>query len=117
MKYGLAIAVGFVAGIASGLIGIGGGILLIPGMVYILGIQQHMAHATSLAVIIPGAIVSALVYHSYGQLDVVLAVMFAVGGMAGSYAGSTIMPKVKPVVLKRLFAVLALLMAVKMGVQ
>ena len=111
------ILIGFVAGIFSGLFGIGGALIMVPGMVHFLDIQQHNASATSLAVVIPGAFVSAFVYHSFGQLDVALAALFAVGGMAGVFVGSSLMPKIKPQVLKRIFAVLLLLLAVKMGVE
>lgn len=109
------ILIGLVAGVVSGLIGIGGAIVLVPGMTYIVGLSQHMASATSLAVIIPGALVSTTVYHSFGQLDISLAALFAIGGIAGSFVGSSLMPHIRAVVLKRIWAVVALLMAIKMG--
>jgi len=110
-------AIGFAAGILSGLIGIGGAILMVPGMIYFLGISQHMAQATSLAVIIPGAVVSAVVYYSYGQLNIHLSLLFAVGGVVGAYIGSSIMPLIKPDVLRKIFAAVAMAMAIKMGVS
>lgn len=110
-----AVVIGIVTGIAAGLLGIGGAIIMVPCMVYFLGIGQHSAHATSLAVIVPGAIMSAVVYNSYGQLNIGLALLFAVGGMAGAYLGAALLPKVRPAVLKRIFAVVALLMALRMG--
>lgn len=110
-----AVFIGVVTGIASGLLGIGGAIVMVPCMVYFLGIGQHSAHATSLAVVVPGAVMSALVYNSFGQLDITLALLFAAGGMGGAYIGSALMPKVRPAVLKRIFAAVALLMAIRMG--
>lgn len=110
------IAIGILAGIASGLLGIGGAIIMVPCMVHFLDLPQHSASATSLAVVIPGAIISAVVYHSFGQLDLSLAAMFAAGGIAGVFVGSSLMPKIKPKVLKRIFAVLTFLIAIKMGV-
>lgn len=106
--------IGFAAGIASGLLGIGGAIIMVPGMVYSLGLSQHMANATSLAVVIPGAVVSAAVYRSFGQLDTGLAALFAVGGMAGAYLGSSLLPKVQPAHLRRIFGVLTFALAVRM---
>lgn len=111
------IAIGIVAGIISGLLGIGGAIIMVPCMVYFLDLPQHNASATSLAVVIPGAVISAIVYHSFGQLDLSLSAMFAVGGIAGVFIGTSLLPKVKPKVLKRIFAVLAFLIAIKMGVD
>lgn len=112
-----AILIGALAGVTGGLLGIGGAIVMVPCMVNFLGFSQHSAHATSLAVVIPGALISALVYKSFGQLDMTLALLFAGGGMAGAYIGSTIMPKVKPSMLKRIFAVLALALSIRMGIS
>lgn len=117
MKNFTIMSIGFTAGIMSGLIGVGGAIVMIPGMTYFLGMSQHMASATSLTVIIPGAFFSSLVYHSFGQLDVALLALFAVGGMVGSLAGSSIMPHVHPFILKKIWSIVALLMAIKMGIS
>jgi len=111
------ILIGFAGGVVGGLLGIGGAIILVPLMVNFLGVSQHMAHATSLAVIIPGALFSALVYNEFGQLDLKLAALFAVGGMGGAYIGSSLMPYVKPHILKRIFAILTLAIAIRMGVS
>ena len=112
-----ALLIGFTGGIVGGLLGIGGAIILVPLMVHYLGVSQHMAHATSLAVIIPGAAISALVYQGFGKLDLGLAAMFAVGGIGGAYIGASLMPYVKPYILKRIFAVVALALAIRMGVS
>lgn len=109
--------IGLAAGIVSGLIGIGGAIVMVPGMTLFLGLSQYMASATSLAVVIPGALVSTAVYNSFGQLDLSLTILFAVGGVVGSFFGSSLMPHVRPIVLKRIWAITALLMAIKMGVD
>lgn len=109
--------IGFGAGIVSGLIGIGGAIVMVPGMTYILMLSQHMASATSLAVIIPGAIVSTAVYYSFGQLDLILTSLFAIGGVVGSLVGSSLMPHIRASVLKRIWAIVALILAIKMGVD
>jgi len=61
------IAIGLAGGIGAGLIGIGGGIIMIPCMISFLGVSQHKAHATSLAAIAPLAVISAAVYSSYGN--------------------------------------------------
>jgi uncharacterized protein len=115
LEWGKAVSIGALAGAMGGLLGIGGAIIMVPCMVYFLSFSQHSAHATSLAVIIPGAVMGALVYNSFGQLDLGLAAFFAAGGMIGAYIGSSLLPKVKPKVLKRLFAVLALFLSIRMG--
>lgn len=116
MKKYMALLIGFTGGVVGGLLGIGGAIVLVPLMVNFLAVKQHMAHATSLAVIIPGAVVSALVYKGFGQLDFELAGLFAIGGIVGAYIGASLMPYIKPHVLKRIFAVVTLVIAIRMGV-
>jgi len=115
LEVGKAVLIGVFAGAVGGLLGIGGAIVMVPCMVYFLNFSQHSAHATSLAVVVPGAVVGALVYNSFGQLDIGLAALFAAGGMMGAFVGSSLLPKVKPKVLKRLFAVLALFLSIRMG--
>ncbi len=110
-----AVLIGVFGGTVGGLLGIGGAIVLVPCMIYFLGVSQRSAHATSLAIVIPGAVMSAFVYNSFGQLDLGLAALFAAGGMTGAYIGALLLPRVRPAVLKRIFAVLALAMAIRMG--
>ena len=81
-----AIAVGFLAGVSSGLLGIGGGILFIPGLVFFLSLSQLEAEATSLLAIIPVAVVGTLRQRGYGNLrarDGLLIGMFALPGAIG----------------------------------
>jgi len=111
-----AVVIGGAGGIGAGLLGIGGGSIIVPCVVFFLGLSQHEAHATSLAAMAPLAILSAIVYNSYGNLDVSLAILFAVGGMVGAYIGSSLMPYIHPNILKRLLAVICILTAIKMGV-
>lgn len=111
-----ALLVGGAGGICAGLIGIGGGIVMVPCMVNFLGFSQYAAHATSLAAIAPLAVLSAIVYNSYGNLDLFLAMLFALGGMIGAYLGSSLMPYINPNILKRILAILCILTAIKMGV-
>ncbi|CQR73140.1 permease [Sporomusa ovata] len=98
------------------MIGIGGGIIMIPGMVLFLGLTQYTAHATSLAAIVPLAVISAMVYSTYGNFNITLAILFALGGMLGAYIGSSLMPYVNPNILKRILAVACIVAAVRMGV-
>jgi uncharacterized protein len=82
-----AIGVGLAAGMASGMLGIGGGVLFIPGLVLILNLSQLRAEATSLLAIIPVAIVGALRQNSYGNVrlreGLVIGALSALGVLAG----------------------------------
>jgi uncharacterized membrane protein YfcA len=68
MDIALAIAIGFAAGMSSGMLGVGGGIIFVPGLVFVLGLSQLSAEATSLLAIVPVALVGAWRQHRYGNV-------------------------------------------------
>lgn len=107
---------GVLAGVLSGMLGIGGGMILVPVMVSLLGLSQHEAHATSLAVIIPTAASSAAIYGLHGQLDFTVAAMLTVGSVVGAALGSRWMSKIPAAQLKRMFGVFLVLVGLRMVV-
>jgi uncharacterized protein len=83
------LVIGFAAGTVAGLLGVGGGVLFVPGLVFFLSLTQHQAEATSLLAIIPVALVGALAQDRYGNVrrrDAVLLGLFSVAGAAGGVA-------------------------------
>ncbi len=108
------IGFGFITGIFSGLLGIGGGVILIPLMVTYLGISQHTAHGTSLAVIIPTAITASLVYSSSGNIDFSSALNLAVGSILGANIGVRLMKKIPERQLKQIFATFLIIIGIRM---
>lgn len=82
------VGIGILTGIVSGILGVGGGLAMVPAMVLLLGYDQHLAEGTSLLVILPTAAVGAYTHsrHGYVRLQAVLAL--AAGGIAGALAGS-----------------------------
>lgn len=109
-----AITSGLIAGILSGLLGVGGGIVLVPIMVGYLGVNQHMAHGTSLAVIVPTAIVGSLIYGLNGNINVAPALNLAIGSMIGASLGARWMKNIPAKQLKQLFGVFLLIVGVRM---
>ena len=97
--------IGIITGLTNGLLGIGGGTILIPAMVFLLEEKQHIAHGTSLAVILPTAIVSTVVYHANSQIDWSLALKIALSGMVGGYLGAKLMEQIPAASLRRLFGI------------
>jgi len=81
---------GFATGMLSGLLGIGGGSVLVPVLVYLLGLSQHRAHGTSLAYMAPVALFTALSYSGHGHVDWLVAIELAVGGVVGAAVGARI---------------------------
>jgi uncharacterized protein len=97
------ILVGFTVGILSGLLGLGGGVFLIPVMVGWFAVAQHNAHATSLAVVVPTALVSAASYAFHGFIDFSLTLNVIIGSILGASFGARLAKKIPAAYLKRLF--------------
>jgi hypothetical protein len=110
-------ATGAVAGLIAGFLGVGGGIILVPMMVGLLGLTQHRAHGTSLAVIIPIAIAGMLVYALRGDIDWVLVATIGSGSIIGVIAGAKLMMKVPAHRLRQLFGVYTIAIAILLLVR
>jgi uncharacterized protein len=111
----LLIVIGIITGIMAGMLGIGGAVIMIPALVYLLGINQQMAQGTSLAVMLPPiGVIAAYNYYKAGQVNIRFALILAAAFIIGSYFGSKIALKIQPDVLKKMFGILLLLVAAKM---
>jgi hypothetical protein len=105
------LAVGAATGLASGLLGVGGGFVMVPGMVYWLKTRQHEAHGTSLAVIIPVALVGALILGKGHDVDPGTAILLAVGAVGGAVAGARLSRRISALRLRQAFGVVATVVA------
>ena len=106
-----AVAIGFCAGVSSGLLGIGGGVLFVPGLVFFLSQGQLEAEATSLLAIIPVAIVGALRQQGYGNLRVRDGLLIGVLSLPGAVGGSVLADAIDERALELMFAGVQLLFA------
>ncbi|MDD2212485.1 MAG: sulfite exporter TauE/SafE family protein [Clostridia bacterium] len=106
--------IGIFTGLINGLLGIGGGTILIPAMVFLLGEKQHLAHGTSLSIILPTAIVSTFVYQANNHLDWGIALKIALSGMIGGYLGARLMPYIPAPYLRKLFGVFMAVAGIRM---
>lgn len=115
----LLLAIGLGAGILSGIFGIGGGIVIVPALIYLAKFTPQQAAGTSLAaLVIPvGAAIGAATYYKAGHLDVRAALLIVVGLAVGAAIGAQVGTSVDAVMLKRGFAVLMVVVAVKMWVS
>jgi len=102
------IGIGVSAGFLAGLLGVGGGILMVPAMVLLMNFGQHVAQGTSLLVIIPAALTGSITHYRNGRLLLRDAVFLALGGAIGAVFGSVFALSVEDAVLRRLFAGLLL---------
>lgn len=109
------IAVGLAAGFLSGMVGIGGGIIMVPALIYFLGFNQFTAQGTSLALLLfPVGILGVIQYYKMGYVNFNLVILLAIGFVAGSFIGSRISLSLNQETVKKIFALVLLVIAVKM---
>lgn len=109
------IAIGILAGILSGFIGVGGGMIIVPGLIYFLGMSQHMAQGTSLALMIPPiGILAAYNYYKAGDINFSYAGIIAVTFVIGGFIGSKVSLKMSPNTVRFVFGVVMLYIALRL---
>lgn len=109
------IGIGVLTGFVAGMLGIGGAVIMVPALVYILGLGQQAAQGTSLAVMLPPiGIIAAWNYYKAGQVNIKYALILALFFIAGSYFGSKFSLSLSENVLKKIFAILLLAVSAKM---
>lgn len=109
------ILIGIITGIMAGMLGIGGAIIMVPALVFILGLSQQAAQGTSLAVMLPPiGIIAAYNYYKAGQVNIKFALILAACFIVGSYFGSKLALNLPEAVLKKTFGILLLAVAMKM---
>lgn len=107
-----ALLIGIAAGMLSGLVGVGGGIIMVPALVFFMNYTQHQAQGTSLAVLtLPVVILAALTYYYQGQkdgapIDLRIVGLICCGFFAGAYLGGRIAIVINQDLLKKIFAVI-----------
>ena len=110
----LLITIGVLTGLINGLLGIGGGTILIPSMVFFIGIAQHQAHGTSLAVILPTTVASCLIYGFNDELSFKISLQVVTGSMVGGYLGAKLMNRIPAHRLRQFFGLFMLLAGLRM---
>jgi uncharacterized membrane protein YfcA len=107
--------IGIVAGVAAGMFGIGGGLIIVPALVLIYGLSQHAAVGTSLgAILLPVGALGAWVYYRNGNLNVRYSLLISAGLLVGAFLGAKLVQPVPDLTLRRLFGGFLLLVSVKM---
>lgn len=111
----LLVLLGVIAGLLSGLIGIGGGVIIVPALVLLFGFSQHQAQGTTLALLIPPiGILAAWSYYRQGNVNIEAALFIVIGFLAGSLFGARMAADLSDVMLKKVFGVCLFLIAVRM---
>lgn len=103
--------IGLSAGILSGMFGIGGGVLIVPALMYGLGYTQQLATGTSLAILLPPVGIAAVVaYYRQGSVDIKAAMIIAIMIVVGSWFGSKFALGLNPIMTKAFFGVFLILL-------
>ena len=109
------VLLGLVAGIISGLIGIGGGIIIIPALIYLFGLTQHQAQGTTLALLVPPiGILAAWTYYKHGYVNLTIAAFVCLGFFIGGFFGAKLATGLPTEILRKVFGVALLLIALYM---
>ena len=111
----ICLLVGLGAGTLSGIFGIGGGIIIIPALVFLLGLTQHQAQGTTLAIMIPPiGLLAAWRYWQAGNVKIGLAAFVCLGFFIGGYIGASLIQGMNEVLLKRLFGIFLIIIATRL---
>lgn len=106
--------IGVVAGILSGLVGVGGGIVIVPALVFFLGFSQKMAQGTSIGILLlPIGILAVWQFYKAGYIDMKSVWLVSLGFLVGGYLGSKIALSLPQDTLKKIFAIILLLVSLK----
>lgn len=109
------VLVGIASGMLGGMVGVGGGIIIVPALVFFLGFSQKMAQGTSLGILLlPVGILGVMQYYKQGYIDLKVVLIISLGFVIGNLFGSKIALSLPQDVVKKAFAIFMILVAVKM---
>jgi uncharacterized membrane protein YfcA len=112
------LTIGLVAGVLSGLFGIGGGILIIPSLIFFANFHTKLAIGTSLgAMLLPVGLLGAYAYYQQGNLNIKGSLLLGLGLFLGAYIGAKLSQAIPGATLQRMFAVFIVLMAIRLWVE
>ncbi|MFH1578034.1 MAG: sulfite exporter TauE/SafE family protein [Candidatus Omnitrophota bacterium] len=115
MSIMLYVLLGLLAGTCSGFLGIGGGTIIIPVLVYMFGLSQHQAQGTTLALmVLPIGLLAALKYYAEGNVNIQIAVFICLGFFIGGLLGAHLVTPVSEPLLKKIFGIFLMGVALKM---
>ena len=107
------LAIGSAAGILAGLFGVGGGVIIVPALIFILGFSQHKATGTSLAVLLPPiGIVAFIEYYRHQNVDIPAALIIAAAAIVGAWLGALLANRLSAPSLRLAFGVFVMIMGI-----
>jgi uncharacterized protein len=111
----LLIIVGLTAGVLSGMVGVGGGIIIVPALVFFLGFSQHQAQGTSLGLLLlPVGILAVINYYNKGYIDIKVVAIMSIAFVLGGWLGSKLSLSLPQDTVKKIFAIILFYTAFRM---
>lgn len=108
------IAIGVITGLVNGIFGSGGGTIVVPALIFILGIDDYKAHATAISIIFPLSIISTIIYFTNNSIPFNVVVPVTIGGIIGSYIGAKTLNKIPVHILRKIFGSVIIYSAIRM---
>lgn len=106
--------IGFITGLINGIFGSGGGTILVPSLVFLMGIEDHKAHATAISIILPLSLISSFIYFGYDVVDLPLTLKVAFGSVIGAVVGSSLLNRFSVNALRKIFGIFMIIAAARM---
>lgn len=107
--------IGLLAGFSSGMVGIGGGIIIVPALVFFLGLTQHQAQGVSIGMLLlPVGFLAAINYYKAGNLDFSKSLIIGASFVVGAYLGSKVSLSIDGAIMKRIFGIIIFLISLKL---
>jgi len=111
----LLLIIGIASGMLSGLVGVGGGIIIVPALVLVLGFTQKEAQGTSLGILLlPIGLLGVMQYYKQGYINISYVIIISLGFIAGSFFGSKVALSISDEKIKKIFAIVMMLISIKM---
>ncbi len=111
------IGIGLITGMVNGLFGSGGGTLVVPALVFLIGVKDYKAHATAISIIFPLSIISTFIYFKNNVIRFDIALIVALGGVLGSFIGAKLLKKVPTPILRKVFGTVIIITALRMIIR
>lgn len=108
------ISIGLLTGLINGLFGSGGGTIVVPALVFLLGVNDYKAHATAISIILPLSVISTIIYFTNNSIPLKVAFPVTIGGLLGSYIGASTLNKIPVNVLRKVFGSVIIYTAIRM---
>lgn len=108
------IILGLAVGLINGIFGSGGGSIVVPALVFLIGMEDHKAHATAISIILPLSIVSTTVYLFNNTIPLKTSFMVMIGGLLGSFLGAKYLRKIPVHILRKIFGSVIIYTAIRM---